>query len=121
MNDSITEKRSLLAELRIPFQGMNVEQHCSTGIGDICTVNASILSTCQTLNKKITAFVKEKYRLSPKNYQKISESKSFHLGIRNSGISAATKQANLIHLSKVQDFSESESEVLQQTIMVNYT
>lgn len=31
---------------------MNVEQHCSAGIGDICTVNASILSTCQTLNEK---------------------------------------------------------------------
>lgn len=52
LNNSIAEKLSLLAEVRIPFQGMNVEQHCSTGIGDICTVNASICSTCQTLNKK---------------------------------------------------------------------
>lgn len=52
LNNSITEKLSLLAEVRIPFQGMNVEQHRSTGIGDICTVNASILSTCQTLHKK---------------------------------------------------------------------
>lgn len=48
----MTENLSLLAELRIPIQGMNVEQHRSTGIGYICTVNTSILPTCQTLNKK---------------------------------------------------------------------
>lgn len=120
LNNSIAEKLSLLAEVRIPFQGMNVEQHCSTGIGDICTVNASICSTCQTLNKKkkkITAFLKLQAYFN-KLQKKNSKSQSFHLGIRNFGISATTKETDLIHLSKVQDFSESVSKVLQQTIMV---
>lgn len=97
LNNTITEKLSLLAELRIPVQGMNVEQHCPTGIGYICTVNASILSTCQTLNKKYQQFSpRKRYRFTVTNYKiTILHSQSFQCGTGNSNISATTKEADL--------------------------
>lgn len=73
LKNNMTENLSLLAELRIPIQGMNVEQHRSTGIGYICTVNTSILPTCQTLNKKkknTPILVMQRYKFTSTNYKK---------------------------------------------------
>jgi len=82
---------------------MNVEQHCSAGIGYICTVNTSILSTCQTLNKKnINSIHQEKIQVyfNKLKKKKILHSQSFQLGTGNSDISSTTKEADPIQWNK---------------------
>lgn len=44
----------LPAQLRIPFQGVNVEEHSATGIRNICAVDAPVPTPCQALRKQNT-------------------------------------------------------------------
>ena len=40
-----------LAELRVPLEGMNIHEHCATGVGDISHMNTTIDPSCQVLGE----------------------------------------------------------------------
>ena len=42
----------ILAEVRVPLEGMNIHEHCPTGIRHICDMHSSTDASCEVLGER---------------------------------------------------------------------